>query len=184
MNIQFKAHTLWPNAVRQNHSVNLDLDLAVSNFIRTKNVAVELATREQEFRKELHELIAAEIIPQIIAQTGITDVLPDGPLFTQCNVHTESCRNVEEPQRLNESLTVRSKLHMVLNLASNRPVHAMQALYNSRGGVADNIADDIIGALKYTYLGITSSKTQTNFRFSGNEVTEFNARAKTDFQGN
>lgn len=183
MKIDYSSDARWPNAIGHTHDIELNLDLAVSDFIKSKNVAVELTLREQKFRREIHQLVVAQVVPKIIADAGINGDLPEGHLTTNWDIDSESSRSVEKPQQPNESLTVRSKLHMVLSLTSSRPVNAMQALYNSRAGIAASIADDIMAALKFTYLGVTSTKTDTKSHLSGDEVTDFSARTKTDFQG-
>ena len=184
MHINYSTHTEWPKTVANKHEIKLDLDLAVSNFIKTKNVAVELTTRETDFRREIHEIVVAQIIPEIVTQTGINGEPPEGRTKTKWNIDYKSSREIEEPKKRDESLIVRSKLKMVLQLTSDRPVNAMQALYGARAGVAASIADDIIAGLKFKYLGIKSTKTHTKSHLSGDEVTDFSARNKADIQGN
>lgn|SRR3989338_2170002 len=182
--IDYHSKANWQNHIGKKHSLSLDLDVAASDFIKSRDVVLELTIREEEFKKEIHQLVIAQIIPQIIADSGVDGKLPEGNFKTEWNINSSSDRSVDKPIQIGESVTVRSKLNLILNLKSDRSVNAMQALNNARAGVAGTLADDIISALKFTYLGITSTDTDTQSHTSGDAIIDFSTKSKSDFRGN
>ena len=67
---------------------------------------------------------------------------------------------------------------MTMKIDSDRPVNAMQAFHANRGGMASDIADNIINLLKKEYLGVDVHEHATEWSIIGNEVTDVRHRVK------
>ncbi len=179
MNYEFTSDMEWPKGVNTSHTINIDLDITVSNVLRSaRNIKVRLITREQEVRKEIFTLVVGEIIPKIINETGLDATHPEGKMSVNAKSKIESRAQVGIPTREDTFLFVRDQEKIVLEITADRPVNAMQAMYANRGGLATDITNHLVKILKRAVLKTRDEKTETDFLLSGNEVVSFDFKLK------
>jgi len=184
MKYKFSSDMGWQNGLANQHSIELDLDLSLTDFLKSKkNIAAELATSEVTLRKEIFQLAVGQIVPKILEGTDLDWRLPSGKLNSKFHSDSHGEWQIGDPTE-QTSVVIRDQMRIVLDVETDQPVNAMQALYASRDGLAGAITNTIIDALKCKYLGTTESDTHTSSQLSGDQVVDLEMRSKTDFQGN
>ena len=184
MKYKFGSEIGWQNGVRANHTIKLDLDLTLSDFLRTRNIAEELALREREIRKEIFQVVLETILLKITEGTGVPWEIPGNDFKTDTRVQRSGSAAIHHPLIQGESLSIRDQLRLVIKLNSDKPLNAMQALRSGNQTVAMSITDDIIFHLKMKYLGITESCTESSIHIDDDGLRTFDVRDKTDTPSN
>jgi hypothetical protein len=179
MEYQAKSRLRWSNGEHTDHKIDLDLDLLVSDILKSStNIEARLQANEQGIREEIFQLVLAKILPRIIADTGVDSRQPEGNMSTKGHSSTESQAEVGKPTKKETSLYIRDRIHMVLDLTTDRPVNAIQALYANRGGVASEISNEVMKMLKRSVLKTHDEETETSWSISDNQLKSLDHRAK------
>ncbi len=183
MENKYKYNVKWDKGHEKatDHKLNIDLDLALSNFIGSKNVAAELVRNEGKIRREIFELIVENLVPTIVSGTGHDGSMPMGELRTKSKSNHESEWKIEEPKIEGESIVFRNRMKIVMNIQTDRPVDAIQALQNSDHGLANIVTNDVIFSLKQRYLGVVHDKTHTKSQDRNDMVTGYDANSTADY---
>ncbi len=166
--------------VAKDHSLGISLDLSLADFVKSRNVAVELATNEGEIRRQLYELVIERIVPSIIDDSSEPGVLPEGRTSTKSRYSTKSEWQIIEPKIKHQTLGIRSKMAILLNIHADRPLTSMQALNASSAALASAVTDDIVFSLKQKYLGATEHSTESDIRLSNGKVADARATSRSD----
>lgn len=175
MEYQYSSDMRWTNGVGEKHSIELDLDLAVVEILKSnKNIALRLKADEQRIREEVFTLVTEQILPKIIEDTGIDSRQPDGHMSIHAHSKIHSQAEIGIPTRQNTSLYIRDRMRMVFDITTSRAVNAIQALYANRGGVASDIANEIVKLLKKAVLNVHDRETHTSWSVSGNQLRSLN----------
>lgn len=174
MKHEFRYKVNWPNGEANDHTINLDLDVTISDILRSnRNIKERLIADEQGIRAEIFRMVAEEIVPQIIEGTLVDTNQPIEHIksSSKYKMHNES--EVGVPTRSDTSLFIRNRMRMVLDINTNHPVNAIQALHASRGGVAAEITTSIMRHLKKVVLKESEEDTTQDWKLSGNRVESF-----------
>jgi hypothetical protein len=174
----------WDKRQDTNHKIELDLDVALTDFLHSKNIAAELTMKEKEIRKEIFLVVLNQILKKIVEDTGVSYDF-EGQVHAKHHVDTHGHASFEKPKVEGETFVIRDRLKMVMNIETNRPLNAMQAIRASNHGIATAITDDILHHLKRKFLGITKSSTTTESEIDETgKLKQFDVNDKTDFTRN
>ena len=175
MRLETSSDLHWQNQEGTQHQLRCDMDLRFGEIFTSENPARELETRSSQVRDHVFRLFLETHMPQMLADTGIAPEV-EGSLRTQVNTHWQSNWAIHEGERPGINAELGSALKMDVAIATDRPVHAIQALAANRAAVADAVAEHVMGALKHRYLGIASTQSETESRVRGDEVEEYRVR--------
>ncbi|MBU0727508.1 hypothetical protein KKA95_02380, partial [Patescibacteria group bacterium] len=150
----------WKKITQTEDIVELELDLTLSDFMRSAEAVDILRNNREILRKTIFDLIVTQIVPKIIADTGQPSTVPD-------ELNTDSVINSENKWSLSESPTEdiisSNRMKIQISLSSDRSVNPITALNTARGNLAANITDGIVNNLAYRYLGEDSSEVESEF---------------------
>ena len=173
-NSDYQADISWgTNAEQEGNNVQLDLILDQVNYLTSDDIKLEL--RQQETREALrHSIfnnISTNVIPQIIRDVATTDVPEPKDLSTDHSIKTSAKTNSDIQGTV---LSARHEISLKIGLLNNKPVHALSALYNARGGIAEAITHQVLSNLDKIYLGKESEpETITDFNLAGNQLVNY-----------
>ncbi len=184
MEHKYNFHSEWENGTKKDHRLEVDIDLTLSNIFHGKDIVTELVTNESAVRREITEIVVHQLIPHMIENSGLIGHAPEGKTHYKSHSDTHSQWKIDEPPKDQGSLSIRSKMQILLEIKSDRAVNAMQALNGNPGALASAITDDIIFSLKQKYLGIKKHKTSSQMRTSDGKVMHYDAQMQTDHQAN
>lgn len=71
MKSEYHSIIKWHNGEKNDHQVEIDLDLIIDDFLKGKNLAFELNENEIELRKKLIDLILNKILREAVEVTGM-----------------------------------------------------------------------------------------------------------------
>ncbi len=167
-----KGEAEWSVGVNTKHSLELDLDVDVGGFLASKTdqeAIVEIAMQEEGVRKKVFQIFAENVVPYIFQSQ---DVSVEGTLNYNAQTKWKNLWRIENDQ----GIIVRNKLHMLLTLETDRPVTSPQAAYANRGGLASNLTQVVMSALKKHFLGVDSEKFEDSSRMRNDFVLRHNSR--------
>lgn len=167
----------------KDHKLDIDLDLKLSDFIRSKNIPVELAMNESRIRQEIFDIVTQTIVPNIVLNAGHKGNMPAGKLETKWENEHESDWEAVETEIAGDMLEFQTKMRILMNLTSDRSVDAMQALMGGKAGLASLVTDHVIDALKSKYMGTKKIRTHTKTR-TVNGVVHREIKSESDFNRN
>lgn len=160
------SKTTASEEVGTKQDIQLDLELLLENYTTGK-------TREQIQQEiahkgtEIHALVFRDVVQNVLP--GIARQL--GPVTHPEDVETNTKTNISSHRHISEKQNAfHNALQIKVAVEADKPVTAAQALYMSRGGIANAIADDFLNALRSRYLGKHSLKTKSTFDLHGDEV--------------
>lgn len=165
-------HLSWSKGVAKEHSINLELDLLVDHIMRySRDFQWLLQFSENEVRHDIFRLVLRKIIPDIFEATGIDFQLPEGRMHThsKSSMHCEATVGI--PTRQDTLLYIRDKMQLALSIKTSRPVNAIQAMYANRGGIATDITNELMRALKTAVLKKNiDEETLTSYHLSNDQL--------------
>lgn len=160
------SKTTASEEVGTKQDIQLDLELLLENYTTGKTrqqIQQEIAQNGKHIHSVVFRDVVQKVLPSIARQLGSVDHPEDVRSHTQTNISAH--RHISEKQN-----AFHNALQITVAVEADKPVTAAQALYMSRGGIANAIADDFLNALRSQYLGKHSLKTKSSFDLHGDEV--------------
>jgi|SRR3989338_4159113 len=177
MNHEYASQMSWNNGRGMEHQIDLDIQLALPELLKGRNIAVELITNQEALRRDIFSLVSENILPAIIQRTGVSSIGAEGGLNTKNTAHTEGMATIYEDKDVSGTIVgIRNRLKVTMKITADRPVNAMEALRASIGNMAAVITDDVIHNLRYKFLGIRKNRSSSDASFSNGKLTDYKAR--------
>lgn len=162
----------WNKGTATTHHLDLQLALKATGVFTTRDPVLELATRTGTIRQELVGLLLRDHIPKMLAETGMDQSLP-GRLKTKMTTEWNAKWKVAGTP---SSSSLDSRMTVAIEITSDRPVSAIQALANSRAVLADTIAEHVIAAFKQKLLGVTSTRSESEVELTSGGLDAYRHR--------
>ncbi len=183
LDYEFSSDMKWTDGVKTDHTVDLDLDLALENILPSDNLVLRLHTQDAEIRREIADLVLGKVLPKIVQQTGLEYETP-GYLHVQAHLDNRSKGSVGIPTLPHTTLMIQNKMRIVMDLHANRPVNAIQALYGNRANVAVEVANQVMKFLKRAVLGISEEQSHTDQSYKGDKFEKLDHKVKRSISDN
>ena len=179
MNYKFSSRMGWSNGKNTDHQIDLDLDLLVSDILQSnRNLETRLITSEQTIREEVFKLVAEEIVPKIIKDTGVDATQPEGHVKVKANSKIYNQATVAIPTQQDTSLYIRDRMHVALHISTDRPLTAVQALAANKNGLAANITTEVMRLIKNAVLNVHEEETEHSSVMINNKAESITHKVK------
>jgi len=175
MRYSFDADLGWDKGVSTKHSVQLQMGLEIGEFLRGRDITATLATNQGIIRKEVQRIVIEEILPKVFSEAGARSV--GGELNMDTHSRTKGhAKMIEHRTPEGIDVEVRDRLSIVLDITTDRPVTALEAMHGSNISLADAITNDIMMHLAHKYLGVTDHNISTNSSVRNGELVDYDAK--------
>ncbi len=182
MRYSYHSNLSWDNNISTQHTIELDMDLVIGEFLNARDIATTLAMSQGLIRLEIQRIVIEQILPNVFFDVGATSV--EGKLNTKTRSHTEGLASMIEhrtPQGID--VEIRDSLSVVFTITTDRPVTALEALCGSNIAVADAITNDIMMHLAIKYFGVTERDISTESSIRNGRLVDHDVRHKGDISG-
>lgn len=174
MKLTSDANLRWqPGSIGTNHALHLKLGVTASEILTAGDPALELATRSAAIRAEIATAFSDGHLPAILASTG-EDTFVEGELETDTATQWQARTAVRAGGV--EGVSVDASMDIAIDIGTNRPVTAIQALAATRTAIAGNVAECLVGKLKQELLGIDATESTSTSRLEDGRTATYQAR--------
>lgn len=174
MHCGFTSDMKWTDGEGEIHTIELDLDLTIAEILASNiDIASRLMIGEKGIREEIFRLVTEQILPKIIEDADLNFQQPEGHMHVDAHSKIHSQAEVGIPTRPDTSLRIRDRMRIIFDIRTSCPVNAIQAFYANRGGVASDIANEIVKLLKKGVLKVHDKETESTWSVSGNRLQSF-----------
>jgi hypothetical protein len=169
----------YDNGVKRDHNIEMDFDLSIEDFLRGKNLPLQLAQNERELRMQLFDIVLNQILPKAIKDTGLPSQI-EGKWHSKSDAQIDNDWAISESTIPSESVRMRNKMKIVLDITVDKPSNAMQAIQAANQTVAAQVTDNIMNALKHRFLKQSSSTTETRTAEKNGKLIQFDVNSSGD----
>lgn len=179
MRYAFSSDLGWNTDVSTKHSLQLRVGLEICDFLEGKDIAETLARNQGLIRKDIQRIVIEEILPKVFADAGAVPV--EGILKTNSHSRTKGhARVIERQSPQTADVEIHDKISVALDITTDRPVTALEALCGSNIAVANAITDDIMMHLVHQYFGVTNHNISTKSSLENGRLVEYEAKHEGD----
>lgn len=164
------GNTAWPDGIARQHQVVWDLDISLEGlFQETKKtqIQVALATRSKDIRRTLIELFLTRVIPHIFEATN-NEYNPSTFGYSY-NSDLDNTWSISHSK--GQPPSIRSKIHLVMNIETEEAVTSYQAAYSCRSAIVADLAGTFMHSFNEKYLGSKKSSSSEKFTTRNGIIT-------------